>query len=68
MDDKEFLEKIKNGKMSHVGFTVAYTPSGGIKLLGGNQQNMVKISTYNSKTKFANFRYPIGFTTIYLKK
>ena len=60
--------QIKNGKMSHVGFTVAYTPSGGIKLLGGNQQNMVKISTYNSKTKFANFRYPIGFTTIYLKK
>ncbi|MDR2684003.1 MAG: TIGR02594 family protein [Prevotellaceae bacterium] len=59
---------MKNGKMTHVGFTVGYGANGGVQLLGGNQSDMVKVSTFVPTTTFGNFRYPISYLPTYLKK
>jgi uncharacterized protein (TIGR02594 family) len=62
---------VKDGeRITHVGFTVGYGKSGGIQLLGGNQDNgtKVNITTYKSSQKFGDFRYPFGYSPTYLKK
>ncbi|MDR1345422.1 MAG: TIGR02594 family protein [Bacteroidales bacterium] len=58
-----------NGKITHVGFTVAVLPNGSIRLLGGNQgtPSAVRISTY-TPDKFVGFRYPNGYTPVFFKK
>lgn len=41
----------------HVGFFVEFTPSGDIRVLGGNQNNQVNISTYK-KNRLLGYRSP----------
>lgn len=56
---------ISHGKgLGHVGFVAGVSPSGSIVLLGGNQSNMVKYSSF-SRASISRFVYPTGFTPSY---
>lgn len=45
----------------HVGFVVGQTAKGDLLILGGNQDNQVKVSAF-SKMNVVGYRYPTGFT------
>lgn len=56
---------IDHGKgLGHVAFVAGRTPTGSIVLLGGNQSNMVRFSSF-SRTSIKRFVYPIGQTPSY---
>ncbi len=56
---------LNHGKgLGHVGFVAGQSPNGSIILLGGNQSNMVKYSSF-PRSSISGYVYPNGYTPSY---